>query len=385
MLIASILCHIAFGALLSVIFILYYINGDGKWKIYLEILIGISGNYGSIFILDKLFKVNNDTIRMYSISACIFSFLIITFLSLMLMSFIIKDRFNKDIFRLRDILLGQTSWVKKYYEIREKEINEKLNIPMLEKREKDIIQKENLLFDKEQYINQELEKINNIGNKKLRLFLPENKSIIITKNFIEILPSYIGGFAKCINDIKTQTDLFLSKKDNNDGCGSDIEKLKTYLLLVSTFISQHIFGSSSDIRIHFRYYNKNTKKYEKLVSIIGLSPTTKNMTPIPYKNSMIERSFICKRALIKSINTDFDYKSSNNMKWKDYMTFTFYNLKKDEIPYLTFGISVKNAVRYKDIFYFLNFVELETYLNDYIEIIDQEICLEKILYNGGDL
>lgn len=380
MLLASVFCHIAFGALLSVVFILYYIHGDGKWKVYLEMIIGIGGNSGIIFVLDNTFKTDNETIRMYSISACIFSFLIISLILLFIMSFVIKDKNDKDIIRLRDILLGQTSWVKKYYEMRGKQIDEKLNIPMLEEREQKILQRENSILSKEQYIKQELQKINELGNKKLKLFLPENKNVIITENFIETLPSYIGDFAKCISDMKIHTEIFINNNTNN----FNIENLKSYFLSISLFVSQHLFGSSSDIRVHFRYFNENTKKYEKLTAIIGKTTLTKNMTPIPYQGSMIQKSFECKRVLIKSINSDYDYKSNNNTTWKDYMTFTFYNLKRKNLPYLTFGISAKNAVRFKDIFYFLNFVGLETYLNEYIETINQKFNFEPILYGQGD-
>ncbi len=62
------------------------------------------------------------------------------------------------------------------------------------------------------------------------------------------------------------------------------------------------------------------------------------------------------------------------------MTFAFYNLVRNEKPYLSFGISVKNEVRYKDVFYFLNFVELENYLNDYIEQVDAIINIADLLY-----
>lgn len=84
MLIASIFSHIALGALLSLIFILYYINGDGKWKLFLEIIIGTGGNIGGIFILDNWLKPENSVVRMYSVGFCITSFLLVTFLLLRL-------------------------------------------------------------------------------------------------------------------------------------------------------------------------------------------------------------------------------------------------------------------------------------------------------------
>lgn len=79
MLVASVFSHIALGALLSLFFTLYYVNGDGKWKLFLEIVIGAGGNVGAIFLLDNWIKPNDIVIRMYSIGSCILSFLVVTF------------------------------------------------------------------------------------------------------------------------------------------------------------------------------------------------------------------------------------------------------------------------------------------------------------------
>lgn len=64
MLIASIFAHISLGLLLAIIFVLYYINGDGKWKLWIEIVIGTSGNIGGIFLLDSWLHTEDSTIRM---------------------------------------------------------------------------------------------------------------------------------------------------------------------------------------------------------------------------------------------------------------------------------------------------------------------------------
>ena len=65
MLLASILAHASFGMLLGIVFTLYYINGDGKWKVLIESIIGIGGNAGIIFALDNLFAIENTTVRLY--------------------------------------------------------------------------------------------------------------------------------------------------------------------------------------------------------------------------------------------------------------------------------------------------------------------------------
>lgn len=94
-----------------------------------------------------------------------------------------------------------------------------------------------------------------------------------------------------------------------------------------------------------------------------------------------ERSDICKRALIKSINPKYDFSSNNNIVWKDYMTFSFYGIRYKNHPILSFGISVKNEERFKQQFYFLNYVKIEECLEDNLEKINEAFDLQKIFYN----
>ena len=118
-----------------------------------------------------------------------------------------------------------------------------------------------------------------------------------------------------------------------------------------------------------------------MVAIIGSKLTNRKMTPIPYNNSMIERSDICKRALIKSINSQYDFSSNNNTIWKDYMTFSFFGLRHNNMPILSFGISVKNEERFRQLFYFLNFFRVEECLEENLEKINDAFDIESIIYN----
>ena len=127
-----------------VIFVYYYINGDGKSKVFLEIILG-SGNFAGMFILYKTFKINNTIINLFSMAACMFSFLIITFLLIILLAFIIKDKENDDIIRLRDIIFGQASWVKEFRDKRKKEIDEKLDYNILKNKEHELDNREQII------------------------------------------------------------------------------------------------------------------------------------------------------------------------------------------------------------------------------------------------
>ena len=391
---ASILAHIGLGIVLALFFVLYYINGqDGKWKIFIEILLGLGGNAGAIFVLLKAFEVEDNTVKMLSVAACLFAFIVFVILFVIAFSFMIKDRENegKPIIRLRDIIIGQTQWIKQFRDSRMKEIEENLNYNELQKRKEEIdlkekevdakrVSLEQELHTKRAFIEDEKRTLKEIGNKKLHMELPVGTEIVISKDFIDVMPSYFKDVVRCIVEMNMHEKEHIQNEDS-----IDMDKLKSYLYALSTSICTNIFSTNSgDIRIHFRYYNKEKGGYEKLIAIKGNQLFTQNMTFIPYnEENMIVKSYENKRALIKSINCEYDFKSDNNAIWKDYLTYTFYNVKSDNIPYLSFGISLKNEIRYKKIFYFLNYINFfEEYLQEKIETLHMSYDLENILYGG---
>lgn len=385
MLFASISAHISLGAFLAFFFVLYYINGDGKWKVLFEAIIGLGGNVGIIYALDKLIPNQDDTIRMYSIASCFASFLIITAILLIVVSFVIKNRRNDDateIIRLRDIMLGQYSFIKAYYESRMIEINNKLEIPKLEAREAAIRKGEAQLEETRTYIENELENLAKVGNKKLKLKLPDNKTVSLNHEYIDTMPSYIADTINCISDIKSCTDSFLTKPKE----AIDVSAIKSYLCSIATYISSDLFGGTkTDARIHFRIYDRDANGYVKFVAIMGSKLMANDMTVIPYNDdNMIKKSFECKRALIKSINSTYDYKSDNYRIWQDYMTYTFYGLMYEDKPFLSFGISIKNAERYKKALHFVNYFRLENFLQENIERVNDSINIAAILYGGSN-
>ena len=98
-----------------------------------------------------------------------------------------------------------------------------------------------------------------------------------------------------------------------------------------------------------------------------------------------------KKSLQKSktiINLDFnlidvneyDFIGNNSTTWTEYMTGTFYNITRNKKPCLSFGISVKNATKYKNLLNFLNYCKFESYIQDIIEKFDEKYCIETILY-----
>lgn len=382
MFVASFVSHALLGAVLAFFFILYYINGSGKWKVYFELLIGAGGNLGIIFILDKAIPIEDTAIRLSSIAYCLGAFLITTVLLLFIMAHILKGKNEDGTIRLRDILLGQYPFINKYYEKRLQEIDGKLSIPQLESRETQISHREDIISSQQNYINEELEKLNSLSEKKLRINLPENANIILNREYIEVMPSYITDIFNCIRDINLCTDSLLSKPKEQ----IDISTIKSYFVSLATYISTDLFGgNNAETRIHFRIYDKKSDGYIKFVAVKGNSVLTQKMTVIPYNdNSMIKRSYECKRALIKSINADYNYKSDNSRVWQDYMTYTFYGLLYDNKPFLSFGISVKNSTRYKKQLHIINYFKLESFLQDNIERVNETVDIASFLYGGED-
>jgi len=376
--IAGIICYAIIGLVIGVIFSLLFITFDSSWKKIITSLMGLGGTTGIISYMNDFYEIKNQEMKFWTTSFLYIMFLISFFTMMLIMCKLIKDKDDKDILRIRDILLGQKSYINKYYEKREKEIDVRLGIPILEEREEIVRQKEIALENKEKNLKEEKEEIDKLGENKLRINIPYNNKIVLTKELLESMPEYIYGLGKFIVDLQvnteTQCNTIQSKSD-----------FITFLYLISTFIIKDIFETSSDsIRIHFRYFNEISNCYEALTVINGKEVITKKLTPIPYNNSLIQKSYECKRALIKSVNADFDYQANNYTVWQDYMTYAFYSFTKNEIPVLTFGISVKNKTIHKNIFYFLSYFNLEQYLEDAFVKINEVFNLINLTKNGGE-
>lgn len=370
------------GVLISFIFTLFLVNFDSKYKVVLESIIGFGGSGCSLVGLCNFYNVESQTSKFIATIGYGIGFLGATIIFLFILCKLIKDKDDEDILRVRDILLGQKSYIEKYYETRKKEIDSKLNIPELEKREEKIAILEMKLNEREEYIELEEEQLNNSLNERLTLELPEKKKILITKALLNAMPSYVEGIFRCINEINLSTNEFINSIDDKNKFS--LVNFKSYLISIITYIFNDIFRTNaSDIRIHFRYYNKEKVGYDKLIASTGKNEFSKQMTIIPYnEDSLIKKSYECKRALIKSINIKHDYKTNNYTSWKDYMTYTFYNLKIDDIPYLSFGISVKNSERYKMEFYFMNYFMFEDCLRENIESLNEHVNLKQVIYGG---
>ncbi len=367
------------GIVIGGVFTFFLINFDSKWKVLLESFVGIGGSGIGIAAFCHFYNITEREAKLIATIGYGAGFLIATIVFMMLLCYLIKDKDDSDIIRIRDILLGQKSYIEKYYQQRMDEIDQKLGIPKLVERENIISQKENAIKQKELLIEEQKREIEKIGNSKLRINIPDGHNIILTRELLNSMPEYIYGLAKFVGDLKDETEL-------QKGNIRTLNEFTGYLYSVATYVIKDIFETSSEsIRVHFRYYDKTEEKYVKLVAISGKKIVARDMTPIPYENSLIKKSYECQCALIKSVNPDYDFIANNYTLWQDYMTYSFYNIVQDNRPLLTFGISVKNREIHKNKFYFLNYFKIEQYLEEAIASINESCHISEIIYGKEEI
>ena len=368
---------VGLGLLVGFFFSLLFISFDATWKKTLSAIFASGAGGVGLWGIFERYGITDYSEVFTSIGIFSVSFLMTFIIFMVVLCKIMKDKDDTDVLRIRDILLGQKKYVQKYYEKREREIDEKLNIPALEKRENEVHIKEQHLNAQREVFEREREEFNRLTEGKLKIKLPEKKNLTVTKEFLDLFPSYVEDLAAFIEGIKKESALFLEAHTS-----VDYEAFRVFLTLISVQILEHLFGKGAkDVRIHFRYYDEKKNGYKKLVSVIGGKEYKRDLTFIPYdKANMIIKSFECKRALIKSHNFEYDYAGNNSTTWTEYMTGAFYNITRKNKPCLSFGISVKNAAKFKNLFNFLNYCKFESYLQEIIEQFNDCHKIEKVLY-----
>ena len=266
--------------------------------------------------------------------------------------------------------------------MRQQEIDDKLNYKSLKQREAELSQKEQLYEANLSVLKKDKEEYDKLTEDKLKIQLPEKKNILITAEFLELFPSYADALGDFVHAINVETDNFISEHEKINR-----KDFSAYLLLLSFHIAEHFFSKNSkEVRVHFRYYDEVKNGFTKLICMTAGKEYKQNLTFIPFDEAnMIMKSFECKRALIKSHNVKYDYVSNNRTIWTDYMTGTFYNIKKDNKPCLSFGISVKNSTKFRTLFNFLNYCKFETYLQEVIERVNLHCSIETILYEDPNI
>lgn len=369
--------NIGLGFIIGLVFSLLYVAFDNGWKKLVSSLLTTGASGAGLFFLYKSIFMDNISQLFTAIGVLCISFLIFFIVFLLILCKIMKDKDDKDVIRIRDILLGQKSYIEKYYEGRKSEIDSKLNIPSLKSKEENLKHREYILIEKEKVFEIEKEDFKKLAGGKLKIKLPVNKNLTVTKEFLDLIPSHIDLLSSFIEGVNFETEIFLA--EHKTAAYAD---LKVFLKLLAIQITEHLFSrNAKDVRVHFRCYNEKKNGYESITSVVGEKDYNRSMTFIPYNQAnMILRSFETKRALIKSHNIEYDFVGNNSTIWTEYMTGTFYNITRNDKPCLSFGISVKSSIKYKDLFNFLNYCKFESYLQEVIEKFDEKYSIETLLY-----
>ena len=376
------------GGVLGALTAYLLVTFDQKWYKFLTAVIGVGGPSSFMIWLQNYYGANNRIDRQQS-TFFFFVFFIIAFVIvfIILVRLIKIDKVDGSdevgVIRTIDIILGRKDYIEEYYKARKRQIDDKLNIPALEDREKEITVKEKELDDQEKYLTGELLKLRNQSKRKLKFQLPNNKLVVLDEKFLREIPSYLDGFSQCINSIKTFTVAEITEiKDKGKTIGR--KEIQSFLMNIALSVLACVFGNSSQVRVHFRVYDPDEDDYKLFVGFEG-EKFVKTMTAIPYVDSMIEKSDECHRAIIKSINSmATKYNGNNHNIWEDYMTYAFYNIRFHDRPILSFGISVKSKDRYRDLLYFLNYAKFEDYLRSNINEYNQYTSIATILLPEGD-
>lgn len=374
-----ILCIVAFctiGIFFGFIYALLMANFDESIKKAVASVIEGGASIAFVMVIFNALGIVEKNERFIAIISLLLSFLAAFIISMLVVCHLIKDKYDEDILRIRDILLGKKDYIDKYYEWRKKQIDNKLNIPALEERERNVTTREEACKVEERRIQEENEKLNRQSKKSVRMILPVGKTVIIEQRFIDEMPSYLESYSTCIERFKREADRIVGNGFTNK------DEMVNSLYELANTVLENVFGYSPEIRVHFRYYDINTQKYECLVALEGKANRVKSLTAIPFNNSLIELSFKYKRAVIKHINYKAAYKTPNHERWQDYMTITVYNIQHNGMPIITFGISVKTEARFKDLFYFLNYAKFDMCLNECLEKMNDNNCFETIIYGG---
>lgn len=371
-------CHIMLGIVGGLIFSLLFINFDKTWKKWISVLCAALLEGGSVVALYRGFGITTPDIIFWAVALMLLSFLVSFVITMFIVAYLIKDKDDNNVIRIRDILLGQKSYIDRYYEQRHNEITTKI-IPDLDRRVRELNTLQETVDANKAFVESEFTRLEEAGAKKPKIDLPDHKKIVVTKAYLDSMPSYVSDLSTCINDLNTITNELV---ENNPHGILTFREFKAYLLDLALHISKDLF-KSNDVRIHFRMLDLENQLYKVIVAIRGENAIDRDLTLIPFEsNNLIQHSSECRRALIKSLNPDLCFKANNFTIWQDFMTFAFYNVKKEEKVCLSIGISVRNAARYKELLYFLNHINFESFLQENIEKINQIYNIPNTLYSA---
>lgn len=365
---------ILWGCLVGTVCTILFFQSDKSWLKIASSILGISGTGYSYTLVKHLTGETELKVLQCAFAIVLTAIFVSAFLILFALCKSLKDKEGNEVIRIRDILLGQKDYIKSFYQLRLSEVEEDSNTKILEKEKKEIEALRAGLAIREKNLNDREEQLNEQIKHNISLCLPVDSPIPMTNEFLGQFPEFIEGLAKFINDVNRFTEEYLAKeiKDNRD----KYKLIYSYFLGICSFMMEDIFNTTAkNVRIHFRVLHND--EYVKFVAKIGSSVYEDELTPIPRGRGMIKEAQIHQTSLIKSLNMTHNFRSKHRNVWEDYMTMTFCEICKEDIPFISMGISVKNKERFKNLLYFLNFYKIENFIQD-------NLCKINVRYNIVD-
>jgi len=351
--------------------------------------IGILGGIGALLaIWDYSYRILMiKDLRIQTFGCFVFSFGLGFCILLWLFSKIfIKSLDDKYSLRMSDILLGNVKALENHTNNRQKQIDAELNYHELyelkesnEKQFEELTETKSYLLEKEKDMLHLKKYLDENLSKTVCLELPLNYKYPVTINYLNNMESYIKAFVKFDNYIFDTTEQFIENQNENSDRDLQIF-LKTYLNFLCLSTSKILFGYHEGVRTHVRYLKDGY--YETIACCVGEIKSDKDLTKIPLKKGMIDKSNVSKQSLIKSCNLEYHYSAQNDHVWKDYITIPIIEIEKKHMPLLSIGISIKYPGIHSDILKFLNFIKIETVYSKNICKINKYYDILKIISEG---
>lgn len=377
--------YLIIGGVLGAIFSLLFFRMDEGWKKAGTFIFGL-GSSGGVFVsLNVLCSVSDKDTKNYLMAVMLISVVVAAAFTFNILCGLLKNQNGANIIRVLDIILGQKDFMENYYITRKKEIDAKLNLEEIEKKNHQLENKERGLLGFEEELKRREKELENQIQRGIFIDLPEKQKIPVTSHFLVEFPEYVEAYSRYISDMRMHTKEFANKlKEGNISIGEKKILLEAYFLGICTYTITDIFegNGSNKIRAHFRILDKQNE-YIKLVATTGVRASAKELTPIPVKKAnMISQSYKNRASMIKSLNIGYHFETNNEKVWNEYLTYTFDSLLYKDLPFLSFGVSVKNKEKFENLLYFLNFCKIEYILQESIEKIMAECDIIDIIIKG---
>ncbi|MBA1230149.1 MULTISPECIES: hypothetical protein [Pseudomonas] len=267
-----------------------------------------------------------------------------------------------------DIIFSNSKSLDEYHSSRKLEIEallkKDLGVDELEKRKSELDLQEKQLIAREVIFQKEvedakvlIEEQDKLVGNNFSITIPQKYKHSIRQEFFDLLPRYakkLGGFYAQLRYLRDEFE-----KPNLVGATLD-DVFDSYLYGVATYMCKSLFDQAAnqdnEVRIHFRKYDPLDGMYK---SHIVVPEVESAVTPIRADDGLIKVSRESKRSLVYSANKKDACDTESQHLWQDYLTFVFEQIKENDQPKYSIGISVKHKVVYTNLLYFLSFIQFE--------------------------